>query len=223
MVAFSTSIEAPLLDTIPNQSPLAGLPEPVAPPTLLSLNEVKVMGLVEVPTALRVPSTVDAAGGFETVSGAMLRVTPECDRERADPPRVGGRHGLSGGHRPAHPEDLRRSWAGHSVGDQPSEVEVRGADKVRRFASHGQRCGVPGDDGTRGRTHREPSGRETGGGRCLGQGVAFHRHRLVVNEDRIAVEALIVELWTTVDPVPAESRMTRLRAWLISIVLDGDR
>ena len=61
---------APCLDTIPNQSPLAGVPDPVAPPTLLSLKEVKVMGLVEVPTALRVPSTemlpedlIDRPGG----------------------------------------------------------------------------------------------------------------------------------------------------------------
>jgi hypothetical protein len=73
---------------MPNQSPGAGFPDPVVPPTELSLTEVKVMGLVEVPTASRVPAThrvgiprpelheSDPPVALTTVPGATVRVMP---------------------------------------------------------------------------------------------------------------------------------------------------
>src|SRR4051794_2371363 len=72
---------------IPSQSPAAGEPEPVDPPTELSLIEVKVIGLAAVPMASRVPWTAIAQGTLKvqlerppspliTAPGAIVRVLP---------------------------------------------------------------------------------------------------------------------------------------------------
>src|SRR5215467_8641413 len=63
VTAYDTSADAscadpPPLSWMPAQSPAAGLPVPVAPPTLLSLTEVNTTGLAAVPAATSAPSTV---------------------------------------------------------------------------------------------------------------------------------------------------------------------
>jgi hypothetical protein len=63
---------------MPYHSPADGLPEPVAPPTVLSFEDVNVTGAEDVPDAFKLPSTpIDTDGAaFTTAPGATVSVAP---------------------------------------------------------------------------------------------------------------------------------------------------
>ena len=72
---FSKQIEAVVDLEIPPQSPALGESIPVVPPTLLSLIDVKVIGLVAVPAATRLPWTFKVVAGTSNCELGVSRLT----------------------------------------------------------------------------------------------------------------------------------------------------